>query len=82
MAWFEFKILLNGVLFAGTTEVLHGIKLITNGEGMFGRTHDAWKIRGFVEGLKAVIVKRGLFGVLHVEIQVIRGGPVGCVSRG
>ena len=37
---------------------------------------------GFVEGLKAVIVKRGLFGVLHVEIQVIRGGPVGCVSRG
>jgi len=37
---------------------------------------------GFVEGLKVVAVRRGLYAVLHVEIQVIQGGPVGCVSRG
>ena len=37
---------------------------------------------GFVEGQKVVVMRRGLFAVLRMEIQVIQGGPVGYVSRG
>ena len=35
----------------------------------------------FVEGLKAEVGRRGFFTVLHIEIQVIRGGTVECESN-